>query len=556
MSYYFRWIIGVLFILTALEGKSSADPGDVPNCKSAVRDLSIPLDEYLEACMPNYLERLMTADASIVDSGGPVASNAVLMSNVDFTGVPQWTDEQIMAQFTATRDLRYMYDGGVPVPDEERRISWLYPDDGCFARAEQVVGLVDDAGLEKPYKLWAFDLRWSLRLHVDTDNDPDGYVDWNWHVVPLVKNSAGEPVVLDAALSPCEPLPWQDWLALMVDDVNKFDDDSEDFKVAVSDYNAYLPNDDVLDNVPGHAVHRPESLDDEELYYLGAEWYRQVTELSRNADEMFGDNPVWLDICERCWDDSDCDDGIACTVDSCNLSTGVCEYTANNDVYEAETMMYHSTGNAYPDGWNIYSNGYVSFYQTFGDGAQGMTISAAGSPANGIWPHMSVVVNGMVVFAATVASASWNDYDFSFTTIAGTHEVRIYFTNDFYGGTSNDRNLYIDKATVACTMSTPSELINLGPLNTETLFTVDDSQDLVIDQLTFGGWTPATIVLGIGQTDNQIMDGIVVRVDGGAPIALHGDWQEIEIPFYGQPEINLAVYAAPARDLRIQWWAE
>jgi subtilisin family serine protease len=254
-----------------------------------------------------------------------------------------------------------------------------------------------------------------------------------------------------------------------------------------------------------------------------------------------------------CTSDADCNDSDACTLDTCNLITGICESTPDNDVYEAETMS-HSTGSAYTDGWNLHSNGYIAFNHTFIGGTQTMTVRAAGSVANGVWPTMRVDVNGTAVFTKTVVGASWNDYTFSYPAPVGNRQVRIYFTNDYYGGTGNDRNLYVDKATVECTASVPTSPINLGPVNNQTSFTVSGSQSLIIDQLALG-WTPRTIVVGIGHTDSPTLNGVSVSVGGGAPVTLTGDWQQLNIPYTGQSTINLTVYSTTSRSLRTQWWA-
>jgi hypothetical protein len=105
---------------------------------------------------------------------------------------------------------------------------------------------------------------------------------------------------------------------------------------------------------------------------------------------------------------------------------------------------------------------------------------------------------------------------------------------------------------------TPPTGIDLGILNTRTNFTVDVTQALFIDELTFSGWTPTKIVVGIGSSDGRTMNGMTVSVNGGVPIALTGYWQQIEIPFVGQSLINLTVSdpAAGTRAMQIQWWAQ
>jgi len=114
-------------------------------------------------------------------------------------------------------------------------------------------------------------------------------------------------------------------------------------------------------------------------------------------------------------------------------------------VYEAETM-FHATGNAYADGWNVYDNNYISFHHVFGGGQQQLTVRAAGQNGNG-WPRMRVSVGGTTVYETDVTSASWANYTFTFNAPVGDREVQIRFLNDYIQG-SVDRNLLIDKAKV------------------------------------------------------------------------------------------------------------
>lgn len=114
--------------------------------------------------------------------------------------------------------------------------------------------------------------------------------------------------------------------------------------------------------------------------------------------------------------------------------------------YEAESM-YHSTGGAYPGGWNIWSNGYISKSHSFNGGSVTLQVIAAGTYAAGAWPKMVVSVGGTTVGQVSVASAGWTTYTFNFSTSAGTKEIRVAFTNDYYDGT-NDRNLMVDKIKV------------------------------------------------------------------------------------------------------------
>lgn len=63
-------------------------------------------------------------------------------------------------------------------------IPFLYPDDGCWARAHEMCRLMIAMNLS-PRKVWirASAGHW---LHVDTRNNPACYVNWGWHVAPTL----------------------------------------------------------------------------------------------------------------------------------------------------------------------------------------------------------------------------------------------------------------------------------------------------------------------------------------------------------------------------------
>jgi len=63
-------------------------------------------------------------------------------------------------------------------------IPFLYPDDGCWARAHEMCRLMINMGLS-PRKVW-IDHSTGVWLHVSTRNNPQCYVEWGWHVAPTV----------------------------------------------------------------------------------------------------------------------------------------------------------------------------------------------------------------------------------------------------------------------------------------------------------------------------------------------------------------------------------
>lgn len=59
-------------------------------------------------------------------------------------------------------------------------IPFLYPDDGCWGRAHEMVRLMIDAGA-KPKKVWIYG-----SLNTPTRNNPNCHVLWGWHVAPTL----------------------------------------------------------------------------------------------------------------------------------------------------------------------------------------------------------------------------------------------------------------------------------------------------------------------------------------------------------------------------------
>jgi mannose/cellobiose epimerase-like protein (N-acyl-D-glucosamine 2-epimerase family) len=130
------------------------------------------------------------------------------------------------------------------------------------------------------------------------------------------------------------------------------------------------------------------------------------------------------------------------------------QWACVSTVYEAENMT-HSTGGPTSGGWNIWSNGYIATNHSFAGGATVITVNASGTVAAGQWPHLVLSVGGTVIGSATVNSVSFAPYVFNATIPAGSKEVRVAFDND-YNANGQDRNLLVDKLTIACPGSSGS----------------------------------------------------------------------------------------------------
>lgn len=258
--------------LAALENNPCASAALQPGEDARVR---------LEACRA-YAARNRMATRSAVSAAAAaltVVESQVAATSANLSNVPAWSNSTIRAQFRKQRDTRFMY-----MKDDSsflRRPSWLYPDDGCYARAELVSSGAGSDGLVKPKKLFSFP-RNVAQLIVETDNHVDGFVPWLYHVVPVVKSSStGTVYVLDPAIDPSQPLQWQSWLLRQVPALSNAN-------VSLADANAYFPD----SPVSGGANRRPEALDVQQQWFLWLEGDRQ-NELGRVPDEVLGEKPPW-----------------------------------------------------------------------------------------------------------------------------------------------------------------------------------------------------------------------------------------------------------------------
>lgn len=260
------------------------------DCKSAKRP-SVDMKTYVDTCRARAVaERAASGLATTAAAAPMVVDSRRTVAGLSFANVPTWSEADILAQFAATRDRRYMTKS--PSSTFQRRIAWLFPEDGCYARAEQVNAQIAQTGRVKPHKLFAIgDWARSEGLRFETNNSFEGYVEWGWHVVPVVKNPAGEPIVFDAAMSPCRPLPWKEWLELMVSDISRFDNLAAGWGVALGDANAY----NIFSLVTGEPSHADESrrwFEEGQINPLVVEWDNQWG-LGRDPNVVLGASPPW-----------------------------------------------------------------------------------------------------------------------------------------------------------------------------------------------------------------------------------------------------------------------
>jgi Glutaminase len=92
-------------------------------------------------------------------------------------------------------------------------IPFLYPDNGCWARAHEMCRLMIVDGAQ-PEKVWI-----QGYLNVNSHNKPDCLVQWGWHVAPTLQvdiNGSPQTYVIDPSLFN-EPVPQATWKSIQGD---------------------------------------------------------------------------------------------------------------------------------------------------------------------------------------------------------------------------------------------------------------------------------------------------------------------------------------------------
>jgi len=231
-------------------------------------------NESAEQAYRRFLQRNGLRNKNQDPQNPTVSAAAKPYSQLNFNTVPRWpTAQTTLAAFKKVRDYRFLKDSKHGQMD--RRSSWLFPDDGCFARASLMGQNLEKWGAPRPAKLFIFG-----NLNVNTSNSPSGSVSWWYHVVPLVM--VGQiPVVLDPAIQPGQPMNLKDWILTMVPNVDQA-------KLSICNSYAYGPSDSCY---KATSETDKRALPDQQ-YYLGYEWDRLLV-MKRDPVKELGDSPPW-----------------------------------------------------------------------------------------------------------------------------------------------------------------------------------------------------------------------------------------------------------------------
>jgi hypothetical protein len=200
--------------------------------------------------------------------------STVPLPELDLKHIPQLNDYlELEGVFQYIRDIRFLVD-----PDFvsiQRRSSWMFPDDGCYARASLAIQNIQKRNSITPLKIFAYG-----NLVAKTANTFEGTVTWWYHVAPII-GAQGNYYVLDPALEPKRPLLLKEWASRL--------GQSQYISFNLCQPHTYLPYSS-CDNPSGT---EDENALADQLGFLPLERER-ILELDRNPDEELGEHPPWV----------------------------------------------------------------------------------------------------------------------------------------------------------------------------------------------------------------------------------------------------------------------
>lgn len=202
-----------------------------------------------------------------------VEKTAVRYNDLNFNLAQPWlgTFQELENAFAKIRDERIIK-SDVRFP---RRPTWLYPDDGCYARAELASNRLVQMGFDAPARIFAFG-----DLYVRTDNSPYGSVSWWYHVVVGYKFGS-EIYIMDPSIESKKILTLKQWTSSM--------GDTATVELNICRSGAYSPNYDCNSN----EQYGFDTAIREIKPFLKSEWNR-ILNLHRNPEAELGENPPWL----------------------------------------------------------------------------------------------------------------------------------------------------------------------------------------------------------------------------------------------------------------------
>jgi hypothetical protein len=266
---FFCWL--VCFVLFNLFSALSVSAGEISSSRNPGEDWTVALARQDRLLAPAMASRWAQ----------PSGATALRMARtwgqgVSLESLPSWGGslQDLQWAFERMRDEKFYVHSSRP--DFLRRSTWLYPNDGCFARAVHAARSFSRMSFPRPGKIFAFG-----NLRVKTKYDPRGAAHWWFHVAAAFR--FGETAwVLDPSVDPIRPRTLPDWLSLI---------SKQPFQVRVTacDTFAYLPRHLCVGGSERQerGFHRHQGL------FLPKEWNR-LRALRMNPEHLLADDQLWL----------------------------------------------------------------------------------------------------------------------------------------------------------------------------------------------------------------------------------------------------------------------
>jgi hypothetical protein len=240
-----------------------------------IPELSLSLPGAQEALFHPALER--------AENPGSPYNVRKSFSELDFGALPDWgSREAIDRAFVVLRGERFLFQRDMP--DFARRISWLFPNDGCFARAYTGAQLLRDKGLSELRQVFIFDAK-ILAKPKWRYGHPNG-LPWNYHVA-LAARAGSEVFVLDPATELERILPLQEWL-------DRFVVDRQGMNASICGPLTFGPNADCAMESPSSATPGGKTPAQWAEHFVFLEWNALGTQ-GHDPRKLLGDNPPWTE---------------------------------------------------------------------------------------------------------------------------------------------------------------------------------------------------------------------------------------------------------------------
>jgi len=106
---------------------------------------------------------------------------------------------------------------------------------------------------------------------------------------------------------------------------------------------------------------------------------------------------------------------------------------------EAENMPTKTVGHAEPPGWNLDTNGHLAISLNFPQTGPYRLVMRSRSEHRDGWPNLSLQLDNNTLANLSINSAVFKEFSVDKDVTAGTHQIKIAFTNDL-----DDRALIVD----------------------------------------------------------------------------------------------------------------